>query len=786
MVKTLSSVSVAETNGYQLKLNANGHWFVGMGPAASKSTSGAKPASLGVMPPPSVDILVSNIASTPVLTSAVTTLPPSVSYSNGVVTFTFATANKAITGTVKDGSGTGLANVEVFAHAQGFGSPVFTQTNASGTFSLSVSDYGSYEIGAISDGMPPTTKNIELKNESGLKIYMEGKDVTSILNLTLNKASYTISGKVLNGNSDGVAYAPVFAVDASGNSVFGQTSIDGSYTLFVNNGTWNVRAELPPSKTDSCGAFLKTVTVSSASQANQNITSSNTSCSTLTGSVSVNSSALANVPLFIEEWDNTNNRPLAGGARKNSATDSSGNYSVNLGDGTYRLGTWDPIYGELSVTTTVSGSGTKDITVGALQSIAFSFTGGTSAMNAFVELKNSTDSNKRLTKQINGLNTATTFSVPSGSTYNYFVNVFGIGNYNGSVVANSTTTINLGASNDFITVTGTVYIDSSTSTGKAGALVSFTNATTTVSAVTDDNGEYSIKIKAGSYSVSDSLAGYVPVQATSISFSTNTAAYDFGGSSPDQTSLKTAGYTIEGTVNSSLSVAMTSGYVWGINASSTVVTAQVNGDGTYSLPVTNGTWTIKAVGPRHVETSLAPVTVSGGNQTGKNITLTAADAGTNIPTSTTGMVAASTGGSINDSSASGIKLTAGAGVLDTGSGNVTLNFEKTFTAPDTANYSALGNATFNITATGDSTIKSLSGNAEIQLDYSAILASLPTSTSESDLKLVYYSPERGDYVPVEGGFTVDTSTNKITGFVDHFTDFMIAYSPSTEGVPTAP
>ncbi len=786
VVKTLSSVSVAETNGYQLKLNANGHWFVGMGPAASKSTSGAKPASLGVMPPPSVDILVSNIASTPVLTSAVTTLPPSVSYSNGVVTFTFATANKAITGTVKDGSGTGLANVEVFAHAQGFGSPVFTQTNASGTFSLSVSDYGNYEIGAISDGMPPTTKNIELKNESGLKIYMEGKDVTSILNLTLNKASYTISGKVLNGNSDGVAYAPVFAVDASGNSVFGQTSIDGSYTLFVNNGTWNVRAELPPDKTDSCGAFIKTVTVSSASQANQNITSSNTSCSTLTGSVSVNSSALANVPLFIEEWDNTNNRPLAGGARKNSATDSSGNYSVNLGDGTYRLGTWDPIYGELSVTTTVSGSGTKDITVGELQTISFSFTGGTSAMNAFVELKNSTDSNKRLTKQINGLNTATTFSVPSGSTYNYFVNVFGIGNYNGSVVANSTTTINLGASNDFITVTGTVYVDSSTSTGKAGALVSFTNATTTVSAVTDDNGEYSIKIKAGSYSVSDSLSGYVPVQATSISFSTNTAAYDFGGSSPDQTSLKTAGYTIEGTVNSSLSVAMTSGYVWGINASSTVVTAQVNGDGTYSLPVTNGTWTIKAVGPRHVETSLAPVTVSGGNQTGKNITLTAADAGTNIPTSTTGMVAASTGGSINDSSASGIKLTAGAGVLDTGSGNVTLNFEKTFTAPDTANYSALGNATFNITATGDSTIKSLSGNAEIQLDYSAILASLPTSTSESDLKLVYYSPERGDYVPVEGGFTVDTSTNKITGFVDHFTDFMIAYSPSTEGVPTAP
>jgi len=166
--------------------------------------------------------------------------------------------------------------------------------------------------------------------------------------------------------------------------------------------------------------------------------------------------------------------------------------------------------------------------------------------------------------------------------------------------------------------------------------------------------------------------------------------------------------------------------------------------------------------------------------------LTAAEAGVNVPTSTTGMVAASSGGSINDSSASGIKLTAGAGVLDTGSGNVTINFEKTFTAPDTANYDSLGNATFNISAAGDATIKNLSGNAEIQLDYTSLLSSLPTSTTESDLKFVYYSPERGDYVPVEGGSTVDTSTNKITGLVNHFTDFMIVYTPTAEGVPAAP
>jgi len=155
-------------------------------------------------------------------------------------------------------------------------------------------------------------------------------------------------------------------------------------------------------------------------------------------------------------------------------------------------------------------------------------------------------------------------------------------------------------------VTGTVYVDNTTSTGKAGALISFSNTTTTVSAVTDNNGQYSIKLKAGSYKVADSLAGYVPVQADSISFTTNTAAYDFGGDSPDQVSLKTAGYTIEGTVSSSAGLAMTSGYVWATNASSTVVNAQINTDGSYSLPVTNGVWTVKAIGPRHVETTLSP------------------------------------------------------------------------------------------------------------------------------------------------------------------------------------
>jgi hypothetical protein len=789
VVKNLTGVTTAATNGYAIKLNANGHWFVGMGPGMPKGASTAKPTSLGVMPPPPVDILVQNIESSPSLSLGTGNPPPGVSYSNGVITFSFATADKTVTGTVKDGSGNALANVEVFMHRQGFGAPVFTQTNASGVFSLSVSNFGSYEIGAMSDGMPPVVKNIELRSDN--KIYVDGKDVTGNFILNLKKASYTISGKVLNGSNNGIAYAPVMGVDANGNNVFGQSSSDGSYTLFVDNGTWTVRAELPPSKTDSCGSFSKTVTVSGSSQANQNLTSSASSCYTLSGTISVGVTALANIPVFIEQWNNITGKPTVGGERKNVSTDSNGAYSVKVaGDTAYRVATWHSDYGELSVTTTVAGNTAQNITVATTEDIIFNFTGGTSAMNAFIELKNSGDDNKRISKQLTGLNNSTTFSVPAGSTYSYFLDVFGVGKFQGTVAASSTETVNLGVvSGNYITVTGTIYVGSNTTTGQSGALVTFVNATTTVSAVTDSNGQYSVKLKAGTYNISDSLFGYMPTKGTSVSFTTNTSAYDFGGSNPDQSALETAGNNIEGTIYASDgSTAMTDGYVWGTNASGTIVTAQVKStDGTYSLPVTNGIWTIRAVGPRHVETLRSgTVTVSGSNQTAKNITLTAASSGENVPTSTAGVISADTGGSLNDSGGSGMKLTAGAGVLETGSSEVTVNFEKNYTAPDTSNYGALGNASFSISASGDSTIKNLSGNAEIQIDYTSLVSSLPAGISESDLKLTYYSEEKGDYVPVEGGFTIDTSTNKITGLVNHFTDFVIAYTATSSNVPSAP
>lgn len=792
VVKTLTGVTTPNAGGYTIKLPANGQWFVGVGPSMPKGSSGGLPTSLPGVPPAPVQLLVSGVgtaSSSLSLANSVATPGASFNNSSDTVTFTFATANKTITGKVTDGS-IGIPNVTVFLHRQGFGSPVFSSTNASGTFSLAVSDYGSYEITASKDGLPSAQQQIEARSDDN--IYYQGKQITggNPLVLTLKKAAYTISGKVLDVSGNGVAYAAVFAVNGStGQNVSARSSADGSYSIFVDTGSWNLRGELPPDKSDTCGTLTLVVAITTESKSSQNISPSANTCYTLSGTVSVGGAVLANAPLFVQEWNVSTGAPVAGGAQRGASTDSNGGYNAKVaGSKTYRIGTWHSDYGELSATKAVgSADAVQNVTVTTLATTTFSFTGGTAAMNAMVELKNASDSTKVVRKQKAGLDTSLQINTESGSTLKYFIDVLGVGKFTGTATAGTTTTIDLGLqSTNFITVTGTIKNDAGTVL--PGAVVSFSDNSAGVmqTAVADISGNYSVSIKAGSYKVGSSLAGYVAGAAQTVSFATNTAAYDFGGTNADQSSLQTAGKTIEGVIRDAQGVLMTDGYVWAENTAGLIVSAAVNAaDGTYVLPVTTGTWTLSATGPKAAPTSkVGTVAISTANSTGNNITLTADAA--RVPTSTSGIIAASAGGSVNDTGASGIKLTAGAGVLETGTSNITLDLEKNYTAPKTQSFSPLANASFQINATGDSAIKNLNGNAEIQISYADLLSQIPSGVAESELKLMYLSPETGDYMPVEGGFTVDAVNNTVTGLVSHFTDFVIAYVPAAVVITPTP
>src|SRR3989338_5502471 len=789
VVKTLSNMldySVTATST-DIQLPANGKWFVGIGPAMPKGNSASALTPLPGVPPSPIEIIAAGVGTASPTVSPGFGAPAGTSFNNNTdtITFTFAAADKTISGTLTDGTNN-LANVEVFVHQGGFGAPMFDTTDNSGAFSIAVSQYGSYEIGAFKPGLPLVTRQIEIKADGAdagtdPDVYYKGKLITggNPFVLTLKKPAYYISGKVLDSSGNGISYAPVFASNNStGDFVGGGTGSDGSYTIFVDAGTWTVRSELPPSKSDTCGTLTKSVVVTTANKTSQNLEPSVSTCYTLSGTVSVGGTGLASVPIFIEQWDTANSRPQPGGFMKGASTDSDGLFSVKVGNGTYRVGTWHPDYGELSTTATVNGAAESNahMTVATTANVTFSFTGGTSSMDALVELKNSTDKTKRIGKQHKGLDTDLTLTVTDGVTYNYFVDVFGIGKFTGTVVAGATATVDLSTYN-YITVSGN--IKDSDANNLSGALVSFVNNDTNIvqTALTDTNGDYSVKVKTGVYRVGASLSGYIPGQATqTATFTGNTTGYSFGASQ-EQLALVAADRTIEGTLRDSTGTAMSEGYVWATNGNGIVVEAAVSPDnGTYSLPVTAGTWTVEGVGPRHDETTLSgALTIAGSNSTGNNFNLTANSA--KVPTSTSGIIAANTGGSVNDVNSSGIKLTTGSGVLETGSGNVTLNLEKSYNAPDSENFDALSNATFDITASGDSIIKNLNGNAEIQIDYSSLVGDLPSGVTESELQMMYYSAERGEYVPVEGGFTIDAANNTITGLVNHLTEFVIAYNP---------
>jgi hypothetical protein len=779
VVKTLSDVGVPNAGGYTLRLPQDGSWFVGLGPSISKS-SGERGAELPGMPPPPIDI-IADVDGDTIAAGFHTSPGVTLDAGNKTITFTFAAADKAITGTVTDGA-EGLGEVEVFVHGPFGGTQTTTLTD--GTFDLNISDYGSYEIGAMKDGLNPMVRHIEVQpdgDDAGADpdIYFKGKQITDAneLELKLNKPDYYISGKVLDDDSNGVGNAPVFGQDANGEFIGSMTDSSGNYTLFVGPGTWTLKSEMPPDKTDSCSTYSKTVQITDESKSNQNIAPlSEATCYSIAGTVTADGAGMANVPLVVEAWDTINDRP-AGGFFKPSSTSSTGTFEVNVADGsTYRACIFDPDSGEHCVEREVDGGNEVgvDISLGVRANVTFEFTGGVAGMETFIELETA-DGDARLSKREQDLSENKELSVPAGD-YEYIVDVEGFGTYTGTVTAGNTATVDLSGSN-FVTVSGNINDDGDTDI--SGALVTFEDTTTKriVTTVTDENGDYSASLKEGTYEVDASIAGYVGGAAPETVVLTDADVEDYnfggGGDEEDQLGLEKAGSVITGTLLESDGVtAMEDGFVTAVKSDGLVATAPIDPDGTFSIPVTDGDWTIKGIGALHAKTILnETITVAGGDVADKDITLTA-DA-TKTTKSVSKSVGASTGGTINDIGNTGMKLSAGPGVLGSTSQTINVDFEKKFTAPDTANFRPLCGSSFGISATGDGAVTDLTGNAELQIDYTDSVECILSGVEESDLKLAYFSPEVGEYITVEGGFVVDTASNTITGQVDHFTDFAI-------------
>jgi len=785
--KTIDNVTTPDPNGYTLYLPRNGRWHVGVGPAMPKSGGMPDFDTFGGTPPPPVELEVRDIESSGSVSLAFNA-PMGVSFNDETDTLTYTVRTNSINVpvTLTDGSNP-LAEVDVFMHQKGFGAGTFGRTNSSGQVTLRVADYGSYEIGAFKPGLGETFRQVDVREDSGTKIRFEGADVATVP-LKIKKRDYYISGKVLDASGSGLGYAPVWASDANGTFIPGQTESDGSFTIYVSAGTWTVQSELPPGRTDTCSSFLKSITISAetGSKANQNVQATEQTCKTLTGTVTIDGSARGNTHIFIEQWDTVNNRP-SGGFHRETNTNSSGVYTASVPAGTYRVGTWDPDFGELGETVVVSAtSTTQNLNSGTLENITFVFTGGAAEMAGFVEFKNTSDRMNRFGKPYSDASQNLVVPLKSGS-YEYSMNINGVGNFTGTADTGDTVTLSLTGST-LLTLSGTVY--DSNGTALPGATVVVDNFTSGIhrDAKSSADGTYSLRAKAGTYQVTVNRAEYIAGQApATLALTESTSDYDFGGEGGDQLGMVASSKTITGTLyESDGSTPVNDARVWAQNSTGQVVAVELRDstDGTYTLPVTeDSSWTIKAVAPRSAETTLSGAvnTADATADTGKNITLTV-DA-TKIPKSKSQNFTATNSVTLDDTDNSNMRLVAAGGVLAS-TGTVTVQMEKSYLASPDEDYTSIGGVSYDLNVSdGSRAVKEFTGNAELILEYDP--DNLPAGVEEADLKAVYYSTEANRYIPCEGGVAVDATSNQITCVTNHATTFAIVYpTPSSSSSAT--
>lgn len=451
----------------------------------------------------------------------------------------------------------------------------------------------------------------------------------STIGLSFASADKTITGHVLDGSGNAVANAEVFAQSPNGGGMGSnaRAKSDGAYTLNVAEGSYIVGAFLPgmPSGQETPVVVTNTgVYAGGSSTATTNVILKVAKPDyTITGRVTDGTNIISNAAVWAHRTDGPGNA--------DGRTDSTGNYTIYVGAGTWQLEAHAPSYGYL-------GSKTLIVTTESLTGQNFSPSSDLGSISGTIDIPSTSDDSGVMVHAWGpgGGNETKTSSdgtykinyLPYG-TYTLEAFIPGIGNLASLtvVVDGDETDKNLVVSQPqiiTITLSGAVnedsFIDFHTSNGMGNGLKI-------------PRGETSRKIKLpdGVYYINAFIPG--------INFNAITIASDGDGYDADTKQLTVSGaetitialptlYTINGQVKVG-GVGTNNAWFWVQNDSTKEyfgVATSNNGtsDGMYSLGVPNGTYKMGVDKPGY-SSNPQEVIVNAANRSDINFTLTAND-----------------------------------------------------------------------------------------------------------------------------------------------------------------
>ena len=734
----------------------DGDWMVGMSPAMPKDPMSGPPPMPNWMPPMPTKVSVS-AGGTVIKETSGTSDDGTVS-----INLTGQSVN-TVAGTVTDDGGNGIANADVYAYQPNgaFGGSN-TKTANDGTFILKVPVKGVYTVGALKSGLP---------NGSEQAVNVQG-NITG-LTITMKKPAYTISGKVLNSSGSGVAYAPVWAYKPSGNGrADTMTDASGSYILYIDAGTWKIETDAPGTGWMEYGTNL---TISSASLSGINIKpNSSTTYYSISGSVNIQGVAQAYMPIRAVAYDvNGNNL----GKSYDAVTDSAGAYTISAPAGKYRVDIWTPEFGEVqrndaddyanhpANVNLESGnkSGVNISIAGAsLKTITIKVTNGTSAYEGFVNIEgidaNGSPTNFHRSLYISDLSQSKAISLEDGKNYLFFLNVPGLGSFipvtgtdaadggggmsptTGNIVVNGVnrdvifSVPDTSNNSNYVTVSGAVTASGSNLKDAwvwvSNPATGFHNGTNT-----DSSGAYSLKLpvlSSGNYMIGADKPGYISIEPSQL----NMVDDDNDGLADSNKNfvLSTYSSTISGHIYYDINSNQVkdsgenipNGWVYAQEVATGIMShAPVNGDGSYSLGVSNGSWQVFGAADGYLDTQYKEngvktnITVSGSNVTGKNIALVV-DANWNNRSKNKPMTPAN-GGVIDDTgtAGTGVKITVPANALGSSSASGSMSVSNTSSVAKTNSATPFGGKGKNIIASDNSgqPINNLNDYIDIEMVY---------------------------------------------------------------------